>query len=60
MKTRTIAGLLVITSITTAVSTNTFKELKDKEAVQAIKVTQEEKMKNIRDEIQKYAQIEKY
>ena len=53
MKTRTIAGLLVITSVTTAVCTNAFKELKDKEAVQAIKITQEEKMKNIRDEIQK-------
>lgn len=53
MKTRTIAGLLVITSVTTAVSTNAFKELKDKEAVQAIEVIQEEKIKNIRDEIQK-------
>ena len=53
MKTRTIAGLLVITSVTTAVSTNAFKELKDKEAVQAIEVIQEKKIKNIRDEIQK-------
>ena len=53
MKTRTIAGLLVITSVTTAVSTNAFKELKDKESVQAIEVIQEEKIKNIRDEIQK-------
>lgn len=53
MKTRTIAGLLVVTSVTTAVSTNAFKELKDKEAIQAIKVVQEEKIKNARDEIQK-------
>ena len=61
MKTRTIAGLLVITSVTTAVSTNAFKELKDKKAVQAIEVIQEEKIKNIRDEIQKkYARIKKY
>ena len=53
MKTRIIVGLLVVTSVTTAISMNTFKEFKDKEAVQDIKVIQEEKMQNIRDEIQK-------
>lgn len=60
MKTKTIAGLLVITSITTAVSTNAFKEFKDKEAIQAIKVTQEEKMKTLEMKYKKYAQTEKY
>ena len=60
MKTRTIAGLLVITSVTTAVSTNAFKELKGKEAAQAIEVIQEEKIKNIRDEIQKICTDKKY
>ena len=60
MKTRTIAGLLVITSVTTAVSTNAFKELKDKEAVQAIEVIQEEKIKTLEMKYKKYAQIKKY